>query len=74
VSVAIAPIVEGHAEVESVPVLLRRILATLNMSDVQVVRPFRVKRTRSGSGPSRAPVSARQRRGWRALRMASRSP
>jgi len=46
VSVAIAPIVEGHAEVQSVRVLLRRIFAKIERSDVQVVRPFRVKRTR----------------------------
>jgi hypothetical protein len=43
---AIATIVEGHAEVESVPVLLRRILLQLGVSDVQVARPFRVKRNR----------------------------
>jgi hypothetical protein len=43
---AIATIVEGHAEVESVPVLLRRILLQLRVSDVQVARPFRVKRNR----------------------------
>ena len=45
-SFALATIVEGHAEVESVPLLLRRIFAQLGVSDVQVARPFRVKRNR----------------------------
>jgi len=45
-SLSIAAIVEGHAEVESVPVLLRRIFAQLGVSDIQVARPFRVKRNR----------------------------
>ena len=45
-SLAIAAIVEGHAEVESVPLLLRRIIAQLGVSDIQVARPFRVKRNR----------------------------
>lgn len=43
---AVATIVEGHAEVESFPVLLRRIFAQLGVSDIQVTRPFRVKRNR----------------------------
>ncbi len=38
---AIVPIVEGHAEVESIPVLLRRLAPALD-----VARPFRVKRNR----------------------------
>lgn len=42
----VAAIVEGHAEVQSVPVLLRRIFAQLGCSGVQVARPFRVKRNR----------------------------
>jgi hypothetical protein len=42
----IAVIVEGHAEVESVPVLLRRMFAQVGVSDIQVARPFRVKRNR----------------------------
>ena len=45
-SLAVAPIVEGHAEVESVALLLRRIFAQLGVSDIQVARPFRVKRNR----------------------------
>jgi hypothetical protein len=43
---AIATIVEGHAEVESVPLVLRRIFAQLGVSDIEVVRPFRIKRNR----------------------------
>ena len=43
---AIATIVEGHAEVESVPLLLRRIFAHLGVSDIQLTRPFRIKRNR----------------------------
>ena len=43
---AVATIGEGHAEVESVPLLLRRIFAKLGVSDIQVARPFRVKRNR----------------------------
>ncbi len=45
-SVAIVPIVEGHGDVEAVPVLLRRILAHVQASHVEVSRPFRVKRNR----------------------------
>ena len=45
-TLTIATIVEGPAEVESVPLLLRRILAQLGVSDIQVARPFRVKRNR----------------------------
>ena len=43
----IVPIVEGQSEVESVPLLLRRLLAEqLNASSVRILRPFRVKRTK----------------------------
>jgi uncharacterized protein DUF4276 len=42
----IAIIVEGHAEVEAVPVLLRRMFAQAGVSNIQVARPFRVKRNR----------------------------
>jgi hypothetical protein len=38
--VAIIPIVEGHAEIGSIPVLLRR------LGIVEVARPFRVKRNK----------------------------
>lgn len=41
---AIAPIVEGEAEIESVPVLLRRVLASLDVYDVDVAKPFRLPR------------------------------
>jgi hypothetical protein len=41
---SIVPIVEGHSEVESVGVLLRRLLRTFNRLDIQIARPFRVKR------------------------------
>lgn len=41
---AIVPIVEGQAEVQAVPVLLRRILAVLEVHHVEVARPFRVGR------------------------------
>jgi Domain of unknown function (DUF4276) len=40
----ILPIVEGESEVESVPVLLRRLLHKLGRSEIGVARPFRVKR------------------------------
>ena len=43
---AIVPIVEGQAETESVPVLLRRLFASANVYDVQTARPFRVSRYR----------------------------
>lgn len=42
----IVPIVEGHSEVESVPVLLRRYVAEAGLFDVEVARPIRVKRNR----------------------------
>lgn len=41
---AIVPIVEGHAEVGSVPVLLRRVLLIIGAERVSVTKPFRVKR------------------------------
>ena len=43
---AIVAIVEGVAEVESIPVLFRRILAHQNIHDISISRPFRVKRNR----------------------------
>ena len=45
-SPAIVPIVEGHAETESVPVLLRRVFASMDVCDIPIARPFRVSRTR----------------------------
>jgi hypothetical protein len=40
----LVPIVEGQSEVESVPVLLRRLLALQSRHDVQVIRPIRTGR------------------------------
>lgn len=45
-SPAIVPIVEGQAEVESVPILVRRVLARLDANHVGIARPFRVKRNK----------------------------
>ena len=42
----IVPIVEGYAEVESVPVLLRRILEQEAAYSLQIAKSFRVKRNR----------------------------
>lgn len=42
---AIVPIVEGQSEVQSVPVLLRRLLGDMPAHQIEVARPFRVKRT-----------------------------
>lgn len=41
---SIASIVEGHSEVESVPVLLRRILNDLEKHTIKATRPIRVSR------------------------------
>lgn len=41
---AIVPIVEGHAEVEAVPTLLRRLLVHLGVEGVVVARPIRSRR------------------------------
>lgn len=43
--VSIVPIVEGHSEQQSVPLLLRRIQAQLGAYQVHIARPFRVKRS-----------------------------
>jgi len=40
----IAPIVEGKSEVDAVPVLLRRLLEEKGSYDIEIARPFRVKR------------------------------
>ena len=40
----LVPIVEGHAEVEAVPVLMRRLLAESGQYEVEIARPVRVKR------------------------------
>ena len=41
---ALVPIVEGYSEVQSVPVLLRRLLAEWSRYEVTVVKPVRVSR------------------------------
>jgi hypothetical protein len=43
---AIVPIVEGQSEVASIPVLLRRLLHRSGLYELEVARPFRVKRDR----------------------------
>lgn len=40
----LVPIVEGHAEVEAVPVLMRRLLGEFDHYEVRIARPVRVKR------------------------------
>ena len=40
----VVPIVEGHSEVQSVPVLLRRLLAEQGRHQVRVAKPVRVGR------------------------------
>jgi hypothetical protein len=42
----VVPVVEGHGEVEAVPVLLRRMLEREQRFDIEIGRPFRVKRHR----------------------------
>jgi hypothetical protein len=46
-SIAIAPVVEGHGEVEAVPVLIRRIGSEIcGRTNLNVLRPIRVPRTK----------------------------
>ena len=45
-NVSIVPIVEGYSEVQSVPILLRRIRDELNAYNVDISRPFRIKRNK----------------------------
>lgn len=42
----LVPIVEGQSEVQSIGGLLRRMIARLGVYDVDVARPFRVKRSK----------------------------
>lgn len=42
----IVPVVEGHSEVLSIGVLARRVLHELDVFDVEIAQPFRVKRNR----------------------------
>jgi hypothetical protein len=44
--VSILPIVEGQSEAESVPILLRRIRNQMHAFNIQIARPFRVKRNK----------------------------
>ncbi len=43
-ALVLVPIVEGHSEVQSVPVLLRRLLVQQRKYEIQVARPVRVGR------------------------------
>jgi hypothetical protein len=43
--VTIAPVVEGHGEVEALPVLLRRVAHDLGVYDIEICRPNRVPRS-----------------------------
>lgn len=43
---SILPIVEGHSEVESVPILLRRIAEEMGAFQISIARPYRVKRNK----------------------------
>jgi len=43
-SPVLVPIVEGHSEVEAVPVLLRRLLSERGQHEVKIARPVRVGR------------------------------
>jgi hypothetical protein len=43
-SPVLVPIVEGHSEVQSVPVLLRRLCAEMGRYEVQVAKPLRIGR------------------------------
>ena len=45
-NLAILPIVEGQSEVESVPILLRRICDQMQAFNIQIARPYRVKRNK----------------------------
>ena len=42
----IVPLVEGHGEVEAAPLLLRRLVHRESRFDVEIAKPFRVKRNR----------------------------
>ncbi|NBD35623.1 MAG: DUF4276 family protein [Chloroflexi bacterium] len=43
-SPVIVPIVEGHAEVAALPILMRRLVAQLERYEIHIARPVRVKR------------------------------
>jgi hypothetical protein len=67
---AIVPIVEGHAEQESVAVLVRRGLERLGALHVQVSRPFRLPKSRmerQGELPRAIQLASADRPGAQAL-------
>ena len=64
----IQPIVEGHADVDALPVPLRRIAAELGRADVVVRRPMRIPRSKL---PRTATDSAGAAELARAVRLAS---
>ena len=43
---SIVPIVEGFSEVDSIPVLMRRLLNRKEIFDIQAARPIRIKRSK----------------------------
>jgi hypothetical protein len=43
---ALVPIVEGHGDVQAVPLLLRRLLEQAQVSQIQVARPIRIPKTK----------------------------
>lgn len=43
--ITIKPIVEGHGEIEAVPVLLRKFAALANANEVRILRPIRLHRS-----------------------------
>lgn len=45
-SSAIVPIVEGHSEVDSLPILLRRVMSLHAVTDISVAKPFRVPKNK----------------------------
>jgi len=48
----ILPIIEGHSEVDAIPVLIRRLLMDLDAPDVQCLKPWRIKRDQVVNGES----------------------
>lgn len=63
---SLLPIVEGHAEVEAVPVLLRRLVARFQAPQIVIARPFRVPRykmVREGEIERALSLGSRSRRG-----------
>lgn len=59
----IVPIVEGHSEVESIPILMRRLQNSLEAFGLEISRPIRVKRhqiVRAGELERAVDLAARQ--------------